>query len=64
MGGGMHEGTQGDLTFVEVGAGAERRRIAVKVREGSGPPVVWLGGFRSDMGATKAMAVDGWAMQM
>ena len=57
----MHEGTQGDLTFVEVGAGAERRRIAVKVREGSGPPVVWLGGFRSDMGATKAMAVDGWA---
>jgi len=57
----MHEGTQGNLSFVEVGAGAEQRRIAVRVREGSGPPVVWLGGFRSDMGATKAMAVDGWA---
>lgn len=47
--------------FIAVGAGAARREIAVRVREGAGPPVVWLGGFRSDMGATKAMAVDAWA---
>ena len=47
--------------FIAVGVGAARREIAVRVREGAGPPVVWLGGFRSDMGATKAMAVDDWA---
>lgn len=36
-------------------------RIAVKARPGAAPPVVWLGGFRSDMGATKATALDHWA---
>ena len=30
-------------------------------REGKGPPVVWLGGFKSDMRATKATALDEWA---
>jgi pimeloyl-ACP methyl ester carboxylesterase len=47
--------------FLTVGAGASARRIAVRVRDGSGPPVVWLGGFRSDMNATKATALDAWA---
>lgn len=37
------------------------RDIAVRVREGAGPPIVWLGGFRSDMNATKAGAIDAWA---
>jgi pimeloyl-ACP methyl ester carboxylesterase len=37
------------------------RDIAVRVRDGAGPPVVWLGGFRSDMTATKASALDEWA---
>jgi pimeloyl-ACP methyl ester carboxylesterase len=46
---------------VLVGAGAEGRRIAALVREGAGPAVVWLGGFRSDMRATKAEALDRWA---
>lgn len=49
------------LIGLDVGLGAARRTIAVRVREGAGPPVVWLGGFRSDMGATKALAIDGWA---
>lgn len=49
--------------FLEVGTGAQARRIALRVRDGSGPTVVWLGGFRSDMGATKATAVDAWAAQ-
>ena len=44
------------------GAGGPRR-IAVRIREGAGPPVVWLGGFRSDMRATKAAALDAWAAQ-
>ncbi len=33
----------------------------MRVRDGAGPPVVWLGGFRSDMTATKASAIDEWA---
>lgn len=49
------------LAFLDVGRGREARRIAVRIREGAGPSVVWLGGFRSDMGATKATAVDAWA---
>lgn len=47
--------------FLSVGDGTHARRIAVRVREGAGPPVVWLGGFRSDMNATKALALDAWA---
>ncbi|WP_431310995.1 alpha/beta fold hydrolase [Methylobacterium nigriterrae] len=54
---------QTDPQFIVAGDGAERRRIAVRVRDGAGPTVVWLGGFRSDMGATKAMAVDAWAAE-
>lgn len=46
------------VTVDEAGA---RRSVAVRVREGSGPAVVWLGGFRSDMGAAKATALDAWA---
>lgn len=49
--------------FLTVGAGDAARRIAVRVREGGGPPVVWLGGFRSDMTATKATALDAWAAE-
>ena len=33
-------------------------QIAWKRRHGTGPTVVWLGGFRSDMGGTKAVALD------
>jgi pimeloyl-ACP methyl ester carboxylesterase len=47
--------------FLEVCEGAEARRLACLVREGKGPTVVWLGGFRSDMRATKAEALDAWA---
>lgn len=48
---------------IEVGRGPEARRIAVEAREGNGPPVVWFGGFRSDMRATKAEALDAWAAE-
>lgn len=44
-----------------VGTGADARRIAVVRREGTGPEVVFLGGFRSDMGGSKALALDAWA---
>ena len=48
-------------TFLEVGTGASARRIAVRQRRGAGPGLLWLGGFKSDMGGTKAVALDRWA---
>jgi pimeloyl-ACP methyl ester carboxylesterase len=51
-----------ELTMPQsVTVGQDARPIAVLVREGKGPPVVWLGGFKSDMRATKAIALDEWA---
>jgi pimeloyl-ACP methyl ester carboxylesterase len=47
--------------FIEVGQGETSRRIAVRMRKGAGPALVWLGGFMSDMGGTKAVALDQWA---
>lgn len=41
--------------------GSPAREIAVLRREGEGPCVVWLGGFLSEMTATKATALDHWA---
>ena len=49
------------LQFLNVGTKEAARRIAVLVRPGAGPAVFWLGGFRSDMRATKAEALDRWA---
>ena len=46
---------------IVVGEGQEARRIAVALREGERPAVVWFGGFRSDMRANKAEALDDWA---
>jgi len=42
---------------------ANGRRIAYERRKGTGPGVVFLGGFRSDMTGTKAQALDDWAMR-
>lgn len=36
-------------------------RLAWRAIEGEGPTVVWLGGFRSEMAATKADALAAWA---
>ena len=49
--------------FIEVGAGAASRRIAVRARPGSGPGLFWLGGFNSDMRGTKALALDAFAAE-
>jgi pimeloyl-ACP methyl ester carboxylesterase len=35
--------------------------IAVRLRQGRAPGLVWLGGYRSDMRGTKAEALDEWA---
>ncbi|WP_375457596.1 alpha/beta fold hydrolase [uncultured Enterovirga sp.] len=48
---------------IEVGEGGAARRIAVLERPGREPPVVWFGGFRSEMAGTKADALDAWAAE-
>src|SRR5436853_3310085 len=47
--------------FLPVGQGGETRQIAARRRQGDSPGLMWLGGFKSDMGGTKAVALDGWA---
>ncbi|OWY17543.1 alpha/beta hydrolase [Thioclava sp. JM3] len=39
----------------------EGRRIAYNLTQGKGPGVVFLGGFKSDMEGTKALALEDWA---
>lgn len=43
---------------LEVGVGAEGRRIAVEQRPGAAPGLFWLSGYRSDMQGSKAMTLD------
>ena len=50
--------------FIEVGHGADCRRIATMVdqgRPGAGPGVMWLPGFKSEMTSTKVSALAAWA---
>jgi len=49
--------------FFEVGKASEARRIAVRARVGGSPGLLWLGGFKSDMRGTKALALDAWAAE-
>jgi pimeloyl-ACP methyl ester carboxylesterase len=49
------------LKFLAVGTGAAARSIAVRQRAGGLPGLFWLGGFKSDMKGTKAVALDAWA---
>lgn len=37
------------------------RRIAYHLTDGTGPAIVFLGGFKSDMGGTKAIFLEKWA---
>jgi pimeloyl-ACP methyl ester carboxylesterase len=53
--------TESVLKSIEVGTGATLRRIAVRARDGGPPGLFWLGGFKSDMQGTKAVALDAWA---
>jgi pimeloyl-ACP methyl ester carboxylesterase len=49
--------------FLTVGTGYNARQVAYRTHAGQGPTVVWIGGFRSDMQSTKALALDHWAQQ-
>lgn len=43
---------------IPVGTGSAQRDIAVEQRSGAAPGLFWLGGFRSDMAGSKALALD------
>lgn len=47
-----------DIATLTLGAGADQRQIGFAHRPGSAPGLFWLGGYRSEMGGTKAMALD------
>ncbi len=49
--------------FLCVGAAGETRDIAVRARAGAAPGLLWLGGFKSDMIGTKALALDDFARE-
>jgi pimeloyl-ACP methyl ester carboxylesterase len=49
------------LKFQHIGVGAERRSIAIRVQAGNAPGLFWLGGYKSDMKGTKAVALADWA---
>jgi pimeloyl-ACP methyl ester carboxylesterase len=49
--------------FIEIGEGSAARRIAVRARAGASPGLIWLGGFKSDMTGTKALALEAWAVE-
>jgi pimeloyl-ACP methyl ester carboxylesterase len=51
------------LKFLHIGEGSARRAIAVRAQSGTGPGLLWLGGFKSDMKGTKAQALADWAAQ-
>jgi pimeloyl-ACP methyl ester carboxylesterase len=51
------------LTSIVVESPGSSRTIAVRTREGKGPGLFWLGGFKSDMKGTKADALDRWASE-
>ena len=45
------------LKFLHIGEGGERRGIAVRAQSGASPGLFWLGGYKSDMKGTKAVAL-------
>jgi pimeloyl-ACP methyl ester carboxylesterase len=49
--------------LIDVGPADAIRRIAVRAREGGQPGLFWLGGFKSDMQGTKAVALAAWAAE-
>jgi pimeloyl-ACP methyl ester carboxylesterase len=49
------------LKLLEIGAGSERRSIAVREYLGAAPGLFWLSGYKSDMKGTKAEALARWA---
>jgi pimeloyl-ACP methyl ester carboxylesterase len=52
--------TDPELQFLDLEGAGVSRRVAYLKRPGTGPTLVWLGGFKSDMASTKAARIDAW----
>jgi pimeloyl-ACP methyl ester carboxylesterase len=52
-----------DPVLIQIGSPDATRPIAVRARSGGSPGLFWLGGFKSDMQGTKAIALDSWAAE-
>jgi pimeloyl-ACP methyl ester carboxylesterase len=50
--------SEAELQFLDVGSGVDKRRIVFRRRQGAGPGLIWLPGFKSDMASTKARGLD------
>ena len=50
-----------DIANIPTFVTPQGRRIAYHLTDGTGPAVVFLGGFKSDMGGTKAVHLEAWA---
>src|ERR1700722_16039234 len=59
----MTEATMNDnsLRFLHFGAVAARGGAAGRAQAGAAPGLFWLGGYKSDMKGTKAVALADWA---
>jgi len=55
--------TEDSPRFLEIGAGGDQRRLAVRQQAGASPALFWLSGYKSDMAGTKAVALADWAAQ-
>jgi len=53
--------SHGDREMTQTFVTPQGRRIAYHLTDGEGPAVVFLGGFKSDMGGTKAVHLEAWA---
>ncbi len=54
----------GKPQFLDMGEAVDSRRIAYRARPGARRPgVIWLGGFKSDMESTKALALDAYCAE-
>jgi pimeloyl-ACP methyl ester carboxylesterase len=51
------------LKFLDIAAGDEHRRLAVREHRGAVPGLFWLSGYKSDMRGTKAEALARWAIE-
>jgi pimeloyl-ACP methyl ester carboxylesterase len=57
----MNDNSLKFLHIGEAGEAGERRDIAVRAQSGVSPGLFWLGGYKSDMKGTKAVALADWA---
>jgi pimeloyl-ACP methyl ester carboxylesterase len=59
----MNDRQKPEPRWLQPGETRRPYRLATLESAGAGPPILWMGGFRSDMRATKAEALAQWAQE-